>query len=331
VTHTLLPALDRAAVALAEVTDLGDMVALDPRQFWGIPLALVGAALMSFGAQYQSRGLNKVERITGRSAGAGLSLQHIVRLLRRPSWVVGTVFLGLAVVFQLGSLSLSPLIVVQPIGVVALVITAILNSRMTRVRLPKRAMVSLAMCVAGIVVFVTVAAFTASDRPVTDQKLIIILVLFAVVLVAALVLFVIFRHRAFALFYIVGSGVLYGFVATFAKTVIGRLQQGEFEWLTWACVAALAIGALLGMVFVQNAYSSGPPDLVIAGLTVIDPLVAILIGIAVLHEAANAPAWAIVVFVVTGVVALIGVFGLAKFHPQTGKSALEQPVSEPAG
>ena len=324
---SLLPALERTALAIAETKDLGDLVSLDPRQFWGIPLALVGAALMSFGAQYQSRGLNKVERITGLSAGSGLSLRHIVRLLRRPSWVVGTLLLGLAVLFQLGSLSLSPLIVVQPIGVVALVITAILNSRMTGVHLPKRAIASLSMCVVGIAIFVTVASFTAADRPVTDQKLIIILVLFAVVLAAALVLFVLFRHRAFALFYIVGSGVLYGFVATFAKTVIGRLQQGEFEWLTWLCVAALLAGALLGMVFVQNTYSSGPPDLVVAGLTVVDPLVAILIGIVVLQEAAGAPLWATLTYVVTGVVALIGVFGLAKFHPQTGKSALAEAAA----
>lgn len=315
--------LEHAAQLVAEAESLGEATGLDPKQFWGIPLALIGAALMSFGAQYQSRGLNKVEVITGRSAGAGLSMQHVVRLLRRPSWVVGTVFLGLAVVFQLGSLALSPIIVVQPVGVVALVLTAVLNSRVAKVRLPKRAMAALSMCVIGIVVFVTVAAFTASDRPVTDAKLITILVLFAVVLVAALVLFVLFRHRAYALFYIIGAGVLYGFVATFAKTVIGRLQQGEFEWLTWICVLALAVGALLGMVFVQNAYSSGPPDLVIAGLTVIDPLVAILIGIGVLHEAANAPMWAIATFIVTGVIALIGVFGLAKFHPQTGKSALD--------
>lgn len=322
---SLSPTFTRAVRVITETPDLNELVSLDPRQFWGIPLALLGAALMSFGAQYQSRGLNKVERIVGQSAGSGLSVRHIISLLRRPSWVVGTMLLGLAVVFQLGSLALSPLIVVQPIGVVALVITAILNSRMTGVRLPKRAKTALAMCVAGIVVFVSIASFTAADRPVTDQKLLTILILFAVVLVVSLVLFVMLRHRAFALFYIIGAGVLYGFVATLAKAVIGRLQQGEFEWLTWACVAGLVVGALLGMVFVQNAYSSGPPDLVIAGLTVIDPLVAVLIGIVVLEEAANAPLWAIFAFVVAGVIALIGVFGLAKFHPQTGRSVLDEP------
>lgn len=298
---------------------------LDPRQFFGIPLALIGAALLAFGAQYQSRGLNKVERIMGESAGAGLSLRHVLGLLRRPSWVSGTALLGLAVVFQIGSLALSPIIIVQPIGVVGLVITSVLNSRVSGVKLGKRVKTSIALAVLGIVVFVSVAAFTAADRPVTDAKLTTILITFGVVLVLALLLFAAFRHRGFALLYIVGAGVLYGFVATFAKTVIGRLQQGEFDLLTWVCVAALAVGALLGMVFVQNAYSSGPPDLVVAGLTVIDPIVAVLIGVIVLGEAVGAPPWAFVAFVGSGALAVVGVIGLAKFHPQSGHSALDEP------
>ncbi|GAB2553827.1 DMT family transporter [Leucobacter ruminantium] len=310
---------------------LDQVTELDPRQFLGIPLALIGAALLAFGAQYQSRGLNKVERLMGESAGSGLSLRHVIGLLRRPSWVSGTLLLGLAVVFQIGSLALSPIIIVQPIGVVGLVITSVLNSRVSGVRLGKRVKGSIALAVLGIVVFVSVAAFTAADQPVTDAKLIVILVTFGVVLLTALLLFIAFRHRGVAIIYIVGAGVLYGFVATFAKAVIGRLQQGEFEWLTWACVAALAAGALLGMVFVQNAYSSGPPDLVVAGLTVIDPIVAVLIGIVVLHEAAGAPIWAALVFVVSGALAVTGVLGLAKFHPQTGQSALETAEAGEAG
>ncbi len=320
-TPTLLLPASQIANELAEA------IALDPKQFWGIPVALIGAALMSFGAQYQSRGLNKVERLTGESAGSGLSVKHLLGLLGRPSWVVGTLLLGLAIVFQVGALSLAPLIVVQPLGVVAMVITAVLNSRMSGVQLPKRAIVSLSLCVGGIVTFVAVAAFTAADRPVTDAKMITILIIYAVVLVIALAGYLVLRHRAIAIFYVVGAGVLYGFVATFAKAVIGRFMQNEFEWLTWVCVLALVTGGLVGMLFVQNAYSSGPPDLVIAGLTVVDPLVAILIGIIVLNEAAHAPGWAIVCFVVTGLIALIGVVGLAKFHPQVGRNVLdEQPA-----
>lgn len=309
---------DPLLLSQALLTGFNDQLRLDPRQFWGIPIALIGAALLSFGAQYQSRGLNKVERLTGKSASAGLSFRHISSLFHRPSWVVGTAFLSIATVFQIVSLGLSPLIVVQPIGVVALVITAILNSRYSGIYLGRRAKFAIAMCVAGIVVFVTIAAFTATDRLVTDKKLITILILFAAVFVAIIILYFVFRNKGVALLYIIGAGVLYGFVATFAKTVIGRLQQGEFEMLTWSCVAALIVGAIVGMVFVQNAYSSGPPDLVVAGLTVIDPLIAVLIGITVLGEAAQAPLWAVIAFAVSASVAMVGVYGLAKYHPQSG-------------
>lgn len=317
-------------VTVASLSADTEIVSLSPYQFWGIPLALIGAALMSFGAQYQSRGLNKVERITGRSASAGLSFTHLLGLLRRPSWVVGTSLLALAIVFQIAALSFAPLIVVQPLGVTAMVITAVLNARMSGLRLPKRALTSLALSVSGILAFVVVAAFTAADRPVTNQKLITILILFGVALLGLLAGYVLLRHRAVALFYIAGAGILYGFVATFAKVVIGRFQQDAFDWLAWAGVLALLVGGLVGMVFVQHAYSSGPPDLVIAGLTVIDPLVAILIGIAVLNEAAGAPLWAALTFIASGIVALVGVIGLAKFHPQTGLSALTKDVSTEA-
>ena len=294
------------------------MTSLDARQFLGVPVALIGAVFLSFGAQYQSRGLVKVEGITGNKAGSGLNWRHIRELIRRPSWVVGTLLLGLAVVFQLLSLSLSPLIVVQPLGVVAMVITAILNAKMTGVKTNHGTRISIGLSVAGVAIFVLIAAFTASSVPVTQAKLITLLVLFAVMLATFGVLFLLFRHKSVALVYIVGAGAIYGFVATFAKAVIQRLEQQEFDWLTWLVVAALVIGALLGMAFVQNAYSSGPPDLVVAGLTVIDPLVAVIIGIVVLDEISNAPLWAIIGFILSGVVAIIGVLGLARFHPQVG-------------
>ena len=76
----------------------------DPRILLGIPLALLGAVFMSFGAQYQHRGVQKVERLSGKTTG-GLSRSQLTSLLTRPSWVAGTVMLGLAIVCQLAALS----------------------------------------------------------------------------------------------------------------------------------------------------------------------------------------------------------------------------------
>jgi hypothetical protein len=110
--------------------------------------------------------------------------------------------------------------------------------------------------------------------------------------------------------------VLYGFVVTLAKVVINRILQAEFDPLTICCVAGLLAAGAGGAYFVQTAYSVGPPDLVIAGLTVVDPLVAVGIGVVVLREAAEAPWWAPIVYVLTGLLAVFGVFSLARNHPQ---------------
>ncbi|UOE44949.1 DMT family transporter [Agromyces larvae] len=300
-----------------DLTDLGEQIALDPQQFIGIPLALIGAVFLSLGAQFQHRGVVKVESHTTDTLGKGLNVKQLMLLLARPSWVIGTLMLGLAIVFQLTSLYFAPLIVVQPLGAIALVITSIVNSKVNHVQLNRTSITAIVMCVAGVFLFVGVAAFTAVDKPVTERQLAVILIVLAVVLVLAGLAFAFFRRSIRAIFYVLLAGVLYGFVATLAKVIIGRIQQGEFEWLTLLCVIALLAATALGAYFVQNAYASGPPDLVIAGLTVVDPLVAVVIGIVVLGEASQAPPWAMVVFAVTGVVAVWGVFLLARSHPQT--------------
>ena len=76
----------------------------------------------------------------------------------------------------------------------------------------------------------------------------------------------------------------------------------------------------------QTAHASGPPDLVIAGLTVVDPIVAVLIGCLVLGEAAGANGFVFSGFGVAGAVAIIGVIGLARYHPQVLSESQEIPI-----
>ncbi|MDY0909672.1 DMT family transporter [Microbacterium sp. CFBP9034] len=310
--------------------DVGDTlvgVFQNPGLLIGIPLALLGAVFMSFGAQYQHRGVTKVEQLSGAGGAGGLTGGQLWRLLRRPSWVVGTVMLGLAIVCQLAALSYAPLIVVQPLGAIALVITTLLNAQISGHKPTRRSLIAIAACVGGIFVFVTIAALYATDAPVSNQQLITILILLAVVTIVFGGLWIWKRHQVGALFYITAAGVIYGFVATLAKVVITRIQTGDFDWLTLTCVGALIVTAIVGAYFVQTAYSSGPPDLVIAGLTVIDPIVAILIGLIILNEAAGAPLWVYIAFTVVGAIAVWGVFQLARYHPQVLSDSKELPIA----
>jgi drug/metabolite transporter (DMT)-like permease len=308
-----------------ELADLADQISLSPQQALGIPIALIGAVFLALGAQFQHRGVSKVDAASDTSARAGLSLRQLMALLKRPSWVIGTIMLGLAIVFQLTSLVFAPLIVVQPLGAVALVITAIVNARVSKVRLDGTSIRAIILCVGGVALFVTIAAFTAKSKPITERELITVLVILGFVLAAFAVVFGLLRSRITAIFYIVGAGVLFGFVATLAKVIIDRIKTlvvtgtgiGAAEWLTVLCVVGLLAASILGSYFVQTAYSSGPPDLVVAGLTVVDPVVAVSIGIVVLGEAASAPVWAFFAFGIAGAIAIYGVFQLAKHHPQS--------------
>ena len=167
--------------------------------------------------------------------------------------------LGLAILCQLGALAFAPLIVVQPLGALALVITTLLNSRVSGHKPTKKSIRAIIACVGGIFIFVTIAAFVATEQKVTDQQLITILLLLAG------------RDRRLQRSCGSGcasarrrsstsspSGVIYGFVATLAKVVIKRVQAGNFEWLTLLCLIALLAAVAVGAYFVQTAYSVGP-------------------------------------------------------------------------
>lgn len=291
------------------------LVSLTPNQWLGIPVAIAGAVFLALGAQFQHRGVVKVEAESD-STSAGLGLAQLLALLARPSWVIGSLMLGLAIVLQLTSLYLAPIIVVQPLGAIALVITAIVNSRISKIDLDAVSIRAIAMCIVGVALFVAMAAMFAESKPVSDGQLGVILALLGIVTMVSSLAFAFLRDRFKAVGYIFAAGFLYGFVATLAKVVIDRAKTGDFEWLTITCIVALIAAAALGAYFVQNAYASGPPDLVIAGLTVVDPIVAVSIGVVVLQEASAAPLWAVVMMLAAGVLAVWGVFSLAKHHPQ---------------
>jgi drug/metabolite transporter (DMT)-like permease len=302
------------------------LVTLTPTAALGIPIAIVGSIFLALGAQFQHRGVGKVDAATAPEDRAGLNIRQLISLARRPSWLIGTLLLGLAIVLQLWSLFLAPLTVVQPLGAIALVITSIVNARVSHTKLDRPSIRAIAFCVGGIGIFVTIAAMTTTSVPLHDTQLIVVLIILGVVLVTAALVFAFFRKKFTTIFYIVGAGILFGFVATLAKVDIDRVHtivQNGFhlqpgDGLTIVCLFGLILAALLGSYFVQTAYSSGPPDLVVAGLTVIDPLVGVTIGIVVLGEASQAPLWAAGVFVVAGAIAIYGVFQLSKHRPPNG-------------
>ena len=282
---------------------------------FAIGLAVIGAIFLSLGAQFQNDAVTK-HHAPSRPRPGSLSLKQIADLLRRPRWLTGTSFLVLAILFQLSALALAPLIVVQPIGAIALIMTSLLNAKIYRLRLNLSTFLAIALTTLGVGGFVAVAASSAVAVEMSNEKLLQVVGILFLLLLMFGALFWRSMGRVGALQYIFGAGVLYGFVASLAKVVIQRILQQDYDFLTLLALISLVGATVLGGWFVQNAYASGPPDLVIAGLTVIDPAVAVMIGIAILGEAEAASLGQMFGYAVAGIVAISGVLALNKFHPQ---------------
>lgn len=187
----------------------------------GIILAVVSAALLTLGNHLQSRGVAASTRAGSASIGASQAWA----LVRQPVWLAGTALFGAAILVQLGALAFAPLIVVQPVGVVALVFASLLTARLTHTAPSVREIVSIAVCVVSLGIFVTVAASVSDQTTITDAQLIAVLIVLLVTLAATFALVALRRgKRVPPVAYVLLGGLYSGFVATLGKTVILRVQ-----------------------------------------------------------------------------------------------------------
>lgn len=266
----------------------------------GILLALIGAVCLAVGTEVQNRGVHasasdRTDSLSGRNFGA---------LLVNPVWLGGTVLIGVSIVLQLTSLLLAPLVVVQPIGVVGLLVTAFLSARRLHTRLPRRRLIGIALCIAGIGAFVITALIVGRDATVTTGKLVVVLVVLAIAGVLGLLLH---RVSRTALAYSLAGAVMFGFVATLAQVLLHEVVEWRISAISIVAGLGLAAAGLLGASWVQNAHAKGTSTLVLAGLTVVDPLTGVLLTGIAFGELSAASPGAIAFMLVSGATAVVGV------------------------
>ncbi|MDZ8171542.1 multidrug DMT transporter permease [Microbacterium xanthum] len=283
----------------------------------GIALAVASALALAGGNLLQGRGVRRMETRVARSGGS-----RVLHLVRNRWWLTGGILLGLSIALQMAALAFAPLIVVQPVGVTALVFTVLLTAWVARAAPSGAVIRAITMSTGGVALFVLVAALVSSQSAITDGQLIAVLVTLGGVLAITAAVVIAARGRLMPpLAWVILGGVYSAFVATLGKTVILRVQQilsaGRFtvdrtDVLTAACLVGIGVAGGLSVYFVQRAHAANKADVVVAGLTVIDPAVAVLLGITILGEASGAPWWAGPAFAAAGAIAVGGVFLLSR-------------------
>ena len=294
-----------------------------------ISLAVLGAICFA-GAAVLQHGAVSGESSPSEDGGSGesLTLRGLRAVARQPGWLAGLALAGSGSALHAIALVLAPITVVQPVGVLAVPIAVLLTSLRSR-RVPGAPVFAwVGLAVAGVAAFVLTAAGTAvSNRPPDGATLVAALVVAAVMAgLAGLGWFSSgwVRCVAYAAAGAVGFGLVSGLVRAVSQSITPGLR-GLLEPSVALAVVGIGVAVVVGGWLVQQAFASGPPEVVIGCLTVVDPIVAVILGAVLLGEgsATSVQTWALLI--VAALVATAGVAGLAKYHPDAAGRDRDQP------
>ena len=168
-----------------------------------ICLSLLAAVALAFGAQFQNDSVVKKTDEDKTKVG----LRQVLSLFAKPRWLTGMSLLAGGAVLQISALTLAPLIVVQPLGGIALVITSLLNARATKTSINRATWIAISLCTFGIAAFVSVASSVAAEVKLDDSNLWQILIVLSVIVAVFSVLMSIAAWRARRSRYLFGIAV----------------------------------------------------------------------------------------------------------------------------
>jgi drug/metabolite transporter (DMT)-like permease len=237
-----------------------------------VVLALVSAVCYAAAAVLQHREASL-------QASGGLRL--VARLVRRRGWWTAIAATLTGALLHLAALGAGPLVLVQPLGVTALVFGLVIQERLGGGRAPRRAWAGAACVVLGLPAVLSAlprhAGHLAASTPALGYWW-AVLGIALLVGVAELAAACAPRHGRFrAVLHAVAAALCFGLTSGTVKAVwLGHLSP--------LVVGAGLASALVGVVLAQHAYRDGGLGAPLATLTLVDPLTAGTLGVLVLGE-----------------------------------------------
>ena len=238
----------------------------------GIALAVAAAAAFAGCSLLQHGAAQRVE--VGR-------LGLLVALLRDRVWLLGTVLDGVAIALQATALRFAALAVVQPVLVSGLVLVVAFNAVARRQPPAGRDIAGAAACSAGLAGFLAVSPPSAGNDSVSPAAVVALVTTTAVIALAGALL----RGRSprKALVLAGGCGVVYAIGAAALKVTVDRIADPLALLQSWTPYLLVGSG-LVGVWLNQRAFRAGELFGPLALMSVAEPVVAAVIGVAALHE-----------------------------------------------
>jgi len=209
----------------------------------------------------------------------------LLRLVRRPLWVLGMAADVVGFGLQAAALRHGSLLVVQPLLTTFLLFALIFTALWTREPISARQWWAVVLVLLGLSVFLIDAAPNQTSIGTADARN---WTLLAASLVAAAAIAVAAGLRAEgtwrAAFLGIGAGLADALMATLAKAFSQSLNHGVWAvFSTWTPYAVVAAG-LASLVLISTAYQAGHPTVSLPVITVTDPVASGLIGLFFFNE-----------------------------------------------
>jgi drug/metabolite transporter (DMT)-like permease len=266
-------------------------------------LAALSAVFFALSAALQQRGQFSLAR-KGKPVGG---VKELLRLLAVPIWLLGTLVLFAGYIAQGAALDRGKLVVVQPLLVTTIVWALPLGHWLTGQTVVRRQVLGALIVVVGLALFILVGDPDAGVDTASDQKYLIATLAITAV-VAALLLWLRTKSAPALRAAVLGvcAGLFFGLSATFAKPTINDLHvsigEAAGDWHTWAL---LGFG-FIAFVIQQMSLATGQLAPAMAAVSVSNPAVSVILGIALFEEKLTRPGWHVVIALLALIVSLAG-------------------------
>jgi drug/metabolite transporter (DMT)-like permease len=242
-----------------------------------VAVALVSAFLYALASATQQQAASAVpEDVKG--------VRLVLRLVRVPAWWAGFVGDTGGFIAQGIALALGSLVLVQPLLVSVLLFALPLGAWFGHRRVTRANWSWAAVLTVSLAVFVVVANPTEGIDRAPGEDWVVVGLILGPIVAASLLGAAVTRGTTRAVLLAVATGVCYGVTAALLKTVMSLLGDGLFEvFLHWETYA-LAVAATAGTYLQQAAFQAGALEASLPAVTVLEPVVAVVLGVTIMQE-----------------------------------------------
>lgn len=285
---------------------------------WSVLLSLVSAVAYAGGAIIQ-------ERVAVSSSGSSSGGQYAP--LRRPGWWAAVALNGLGALLHVVALACGPLTLVQPLGALTIVFALPMAALFVGRKAGATAWRGAIMATVGLAGLLSLVVTSDGHSLGPAQRVGVGLVTGGAVVALMIAGRAAHRHPAVrAVLLATASGIAFGMSSVFTKTVAVDWSDGDL--LTdLPSLAVIGMFSVAGVLLSQASYRGAGLAAPLATLTVVNPVLAAVIGITMFGETFRYGATGTVLALGCGVVAMGGLILLTteRLRPST------HPVEQAAG